>query len=191
MPNSFRYGSVICLITTLVLLAGCATIDVTPSTSYDDLVALFEEWREFERPAFADGVPDYTAGAMAAQQRELATFQRRLDAIDPGGWPVEQQIDHRLVRAEMNGLDFDHRVRQPWADNPAFYTMIFAARSDVPAHEGPVIHGWIDLWTYDYPLSPYDAAELAERITTIPALLDQARGNLVGNAADLWVMGVR
>ncbi len=191
MPNSFRYGSVICLITTLVLLAGCATIDVTPSTSYDDLVALFEEWREFERPAFADGVPDYTAGAMAAQQRELATFQRRLDAIDPGGWPVEQQIDHRLVRAEMNGLDFDHRVRQPWADNPAFYTMIFAARSDVPAHEGPVIHGWIDLWTYDYPLSTDDAAELAERITTIPALLDQARGNLVGNAADLWVMGVR
>lgn len=191
MPNSFRYGSVICLITTLVLLAGCATIEVTPSTSYDDLVALFEEWREFERPAFADGVPDYTAGAMASQHRELATFQRRLDAIDAGGWPVEQQIDHRLVRGEMNGLDFDHRVRQPWANNPAFYTMMFAARSDVPAHEGPVIHGWIDLWTYDYPLSADDATELTERIGTIPALLDQARGNLIGNGADLWLMGVR
>ncbi len=191
MSNSFRYGSVICLITTLVLLAGCATIEVTPSTSYDDLVALFEKWREFERPEFADGVPDYTAGAMAAQQRELATYQRRLDAIDPGGWPVEQQIDHRLVRGEMNGLDFDHRVRQPWANNPAFYTLIFAARSDVPAHEGPVIHGWVDLWTYDYPLSTDDADELAVRIETIPALLDQAQGNLVGNAADLWVMGVR
>ena len=192
MPHAFRYRSAIsCLITTLVLLAGCTTIEVTPSTSYDDLVALFEEWREFERPERVNGIPDYTAGAMAGQRRELATYQKRLDAIDPGGWPVEQQIDHRLVRAEMNGLDFDHRVRQPWANNPAFYTMIFAARSDVPAHEGPVIHGWVDLWTYDYPLSTDDAAELAERVGTIPALLDQARGNLVGNAADLWVMGVR
>ena len=192
MPNACRYRSaIIYLITTLVLFAGCATSEVTPSTSYDDLVALFEEWREFERPEFADGVPDYTAGAMAAQRDELATYQRRLDAIDPSGWPIEQQIDHRLVRAEMNGLDFDHRVRRPWANNPAFYTMIFTAQSDVPAHEGPVIHGWVDLWTYDYPLSADDAAELAERIGTIPALVDQARGNLVGNSADLWVMAVR
>ena len=192
MPNACRYRSaIIYLITTLVLFTGCATSEVTTSTSYDDLVALFEEWREFERPEFADGVPDYTAGAMAAQRRELATYQRRLDAIDPSGWPIEQQIDHRLVRAEMNGLDFDHRVRRPWANNPAFYTMIFTAQSDVPAHEGPVIHGWVDLWTYDYALSADDAAELAGRIGTIPALVDQARGNLVGNSADLWVMAVR
>ena len=74
MPNACRYRSaIIYLITTLVLFAGCATSEVTPSTSYDDLVALFEEWRAFERPEFADGVPDYTAGAMAAQRGELAT----------------------------------------------------------------------------------------------------------------------
>ncbi len=191
MRRSSPHKIFACVTTALILLAGCATSEVTPSTSYDDLIALFEEWREFERPEFAGGVPDYTAGAMAAQHRELATYQRRLDAIEASGWPVEQQIDHRLVRAELNGLDFDHRVRRPWANNPAFYTMIFAARSDVPAHEGPVIHGWIDLWTYDYPLSAEDAAELAGGIGVIPAVLDQAQGNLVGNAEDLWVMGVR
>ena len=191
MRHSSPYQISTCLTTAFVFFAGCATNEVTPSTSYDDLIALFQEWREFERPEFANGVPDYTAMAMVAQHREVATYQRRLNAIDPSGWPVEQRIDHRLVYAEMNGLDFDHRVRRPWAYNPAFYTMIFAAQSDVPAHEGPVIHGWIDLWTYEYPLSAEDAAQLAERIGTIPALLDQARGNLVGNAADLWVMGVR
>ncbi len=191
MRRSSPYQISTCLTTAFVFFAGCATNEVTPSTSYDDLIALFEEWREFERPGFANGVPDYTAMAMVAQHREVATFQRRLNAIDPSGWPVEQLIDHRLVHAEMNGLDFDHRVRRPWAYNPAFYSMIFTAQSDVPAHEGPVIHGWIDLWTYDYPLSAEDAIQLAERIGTIPALLDQARGNLVGNAADLWVMGVR
>lgn len=175
----------------VALLAAACTPAEVPSTSYDDLVTLFEEWRAFEQPEFVDGVPDYSAQAMAAQYRELAGYQRRLAAIDPTGWPVAQQVDHHLVAAEMNGLDFDHRVRRPWVRNPAFYTMIFAAQSDVPAHEGPVIHGWIDLWTYDYPLSQEDAAQLSERIGSIPPLLDQARRNLVDDAADLWTMAGR
>jgi hypothetical protein len=69
--------------------------------------------------------------------------------------------------------------------------MIFRSQSDVPAHEGPVVHGWIDLWTYDYPLSPDAAAELAARIQAIPGLLRQARGNLVEDAQDLWMGGIR
>ena len=200
MSWSLRWRMFLCLAAVLTLAAGCgpggapseeAAGTTATSTSYDDLVALFEEWREFEKPEFIDGVPDYTAEAMATQHRELAGYQQRLVAIDPSGWPVSQQVDHHLVRAEMNGLDFDHRVRKPWVQNPAFYTQIFSAQSDVPAHEGPVIHGWIDLWTYEYPLSEADAAELAARIVTVAPLLEQARTNLVGNARDLWVMGIR
>ena len=165
--------------------------DATGSGTYEDLVTLFTEWRAFEAPEFIAGVPDYSADAMAAQYEELPRWRARLNAIDPESWPVAQQIDWHLVRAEMNGLDFDHRVRRPWARNPAFYLSIFTAQSDVPAHEGPVHHGWIDLWTYDYPLSAEAADELATRIGTIPALLEQARANLTGNAHDLWVAGLR
>ena len=200
MSWSLRSQTFLCLAAVLTLAAGCgpggapseeAAGTTATSTSYDDLVALFEEWREFEKPEFIDGVSDYTAEAMAIQHRELAGYQQRLVAIDPSGWPVSQQVDHHLVRAEMNGLDFDHRVRKPWVQNPAFYTQIFSAQSDVPAHEGPVIHGWIDLWTYEYPLSEADAAELSARIVTVAPLLEQARTNLIGNARDLWVMGIR
>lgn len=161
------------------------------AAGHDGLAALFAEWREFESPAFVDGVPDYSAGAMAAQHDALPAWRARLDALDPGGWPVADQIDWHLVRAEMNGLDFDHRVRRPWERNPAFYVTIFAAESDVPAHEGPVIHGWIDLWQYDYPLSEEAGGELAGRIGAVPALLEQARANLTGDAHDLWVAGLR
>ena len=185
-------GTVFCLAT-----AGCPPPD-SPEASeaaagggYDDLTALFSEWRDFEAPDFVDGVPDYSADAMAAQYAELPAWRARLDALSPEGWPVAQQIDWHLVRAEMNGLDFDHRIRRPWARNPAFYVTVFAAESDVPAHEGPVIHGWIDLWTYDYPLSADAATELASRIGTIPPLLEQARTNLTGNAHDLWAAGLR
>ena len=184
-----------CLAAVLVLAAACTPAS-TPteqpaSTSYDDLLALFEDWREFQRPVRVDGVPDYNADAMAEQHAELAAYQARLAAIDPRGWPVDQQVDQHLVRAEMNGLDFDHRVRRPWANNPAFYVTIFAAQSDVPAHEGPVIDGWVDLWTYEYPLDEPSAAFMASRIGSIPSLLEQARQNLTGNGRDLWMMSPR
>lgn len=168
-----------------------STSDTAPA-DYDDLVTLFHDWREFERPPFVNGVPDYSPSGMAAQYRELSTWQERLNAIEIGAWPVAQQIDWHLVRAEMNGLDFDHRVRRPWARDPAFYVWIYSSESDVPAHEGPVSHGWIDLWTYDYPLSGDAASELAARIGSIPAFLEQARRNLAeSNARDLWMAGLR
>ncbi len=158
---------------------------------YEDLVALFKDWRDFEAPVVLNGIPDYSQDAMAAQYSELPAWRARLDALDPEGWPVRQQIDWHLIRAEMDGLDFDHRVRRPWARNPAFYVTLFPAQSDVPAHEGPVNNGWIDLWLYDYPLSQADAEELAIRIGTIPSRLEQARANLTGNARDLWSAGIR
>ena len=129
---------------------------------------------------------------MARQHAELPQWRLRLNALAPESWPVSEQIDWHLVRAEMNGLDFDHRVRRSWARDPAFYVTLFLAESDVPAHEGPVIHGWVDTWTYDYPLSDADAAELAGSIGATPALLEQARVNLAdANARDLWLAGIR
>ena len=169
-----------------------APVEAGDPGTHPDLVELFDDWRAFERPEFTDGVPDYSAAAMDRQRGELPQWQARLRALAPGDWPVAEQVDWHIVRAEMNGLDFDHRVRRPWARDPGFYAMIFADESDVPAHEGPVIHGWIDLWTYEYPLSEADAAELAARIGAIPAVLDHARGNLAdSNARDLWLGGVR
>ena len=162
----------------------------TPGTARD-LEAFFQEWRAFERPEVVDGVPDYSAAAMSAQQAALADWQGRLDGLWNEEWPVSTKIDWHLVKAEMNGLDFDHRIRRPWARDPAFYVTIYPAESDVPAHEGAVIHGWIDTWTYPRPLSDEDARELAERISVIPALLDQAKTNLTGNAQDLWMAGIR
>jgi hypothetical protein len=175
-----------------LLALSFATPSVAQSAGYSDLVDLFQDWRDFERPSFVDGVPDYTAAAMARQQTELRAWKERLWGFEIDDWPVERQIDWHLVRAEMNGLDFDHRVRRPWARDPAFYVMMYPAQSDVPAHEGPVMHGWIDTWTYGHPLSDAAAAELAARFGTIPAVLEKARSNLAGsNARDLWHAGIR
>ncbi|HEX5073305.1 MAG TPA: DUF885 family protein [Gemmatimonadaceae bacterium] len=153
---------------------------------YDDLVTLFTAWRAFQQPKVVNGVPDYSPAAMAAQQRELATYRRRLVALDTTGWPTHAQVDYHIVRAEMNGLDFDHRVLRPWANNPSFYMTVFADQSDQPAREGPHAAGSVELWRYTFPLSASDAAEVRRGLQPIPELLAQARRNLVGNGRDLW-----
>ena len=156
---------------------------------YQDLLKLFDDFVAFERPPTKDGAPDYGAASIAARRVSLKTFQSRLAAIDPKAWPVEQQVDHALVKAMMNGLDFDLRVLRPWARDPAFYQSIWTEQSDTPAHEGPTHHAIIDTWTYSFPLSPADEKRLAAALRTIPPLLTQARLNLVGNARDLWITG--
>ena len=156
---------------------------------YQRLEALFAEFVTFERPKLREGAPDYTAASIASRRAALKTFQSRLKAIDPAGWPVEQQVDHALVGAMMNGLDFDLRVLQPWARDPAFYKSIWTGQSDTPAHEGPTHHAVVELWTYTFPLPAADSSRLLAELRTIPALLSQAQLNLTGNARDLWITG--
>lgn len=160
------------------------------SGRYADLVSLFNDWRRFEQPKMVDGVPDYSVAAMAMQHARLADYRNRLAALDTTGWTTPQQVDYNIVRAEMNGLDFNHRVLKPWARNPAFYVSFYPSRSDQPAREGTVPAGAIELWQWTFPLTPDRANELAVRLRTIPGFLAEARRNLTGNATDLWNYGI-
>jgi Bacterial protein of unknown function (DUF885) len=178
----------------LVLSLSPGVTRVAPALAaggYDDVVVLFREWRAFQQPPLVGGVPDYGASAMAAQHRGLARFHQRLAALDPLAWPVPQQVDWRIVRAEMDGFDFDHRVLRPWATNPAFYVTVFADRSDQPAREGPHAAGAIEIWRETFPLSDERAAALETALAVVPRLLERARVNLVGDGRDLWTFGAR
>jgi hypothetical protein len=179
------------LVALTLFVAACTTNapKAASSTKYDDLTTLFADWRKFQRPVLADGVPDYSLTAMAAQARDLPSYQRRLSAIDAGAWPIPQQVDWHVVRAEMNGLDFDHRVLRPWANNPAFYATVFSDQSDQPAREGPLAYGAVEVWQYRFPLSAAAAAKMDSGVRVIPRLLDQARKNLTGTGKDLWSYG--
>ncbi len=171
-------------------IAGPAQSGETPvNHDYAALLQLHQDWRAFERPPFANGAPDYSAATFARRHQELARYQQRLAAIDTRQWPVEQRVDHEIVRAEMNGLDFYIRVLQPWARDPAFYQSIWNDQSDTPAHEGSEHHGIVEVWTYGFPLSKAAEAQLAAELAIVPPLLAQAERNLTGNARDLWITG--
>ncbi|HEY7513821.1 MAG TPA: DUF885 family protein [Vicinamibacteria bacterium] len=162
-----------------------------PPKGHEDLVRLFTEWRAFQPPKVRDGVPDYTAAAMQEQHRRLGEMRARLDAIDTRTWPVAWRIDAELVRAEMNGLDFDHRVLRPWARDPAFYSPVIDSESDTPLREGAIMAGASELWRLTFPLPAEETAAFRVRLQAIPRILEQARVNLVGDARDLWSLGIR
>ncbi len=183
----------ICLATGMLFASACnvSHTETSMKLTYEDLLTLFADWREFESPPMLDGAPDYTVEQFAARQPDYDTLRARLESFDIDDWPVPHQVDWRLVRAEMNGYDFNRRVLQPWARDPAFYNTVWTYRSDVPAHEGPIHHALVELWTYDFPLSDAEQQRLATELAVIPPLMTQARGNLTGDARDLWIAGIR
>lgn len=160
-------------------------------SDHGDLLSLFNTWRRFERPPTRQGAPDYTAETFQTRYQEYLELRARLDAMDISGWSVAEQVDWHLVRAEMNGFDFNHRVLKPWARDPAFYQSIWMARSDVPAHEGPTHHAVTEVWKYDFPLDDNQRRRLIGDLQVIPPLMRQAQKNLTGNARELWIAGIR
>lgn len=200
MPTSMRRLGVLALLAALAPVQ--LTSQATPSRTYPQLVALFNEWRAFEDGPRVDGIPDYTPATNARRLADLERLRLRLMAVDTTGWPIAEQVDVHLVRAEMNGMWYQLTVLQPFARDPAFYASIRPEESDTPAEEGPTIHGAIRLWQYpvwprtvlDTPraLSADESRRLAGELRSVPTLLTQARVNLAhANARDLWIGGIR
>ena len=178
------------LLLSILLLSG-TSVAIAEASTHEGLQQLFADWRAFESPPLLDGAPDYTASTFDARQPQFLALRGRLDAMDISEWPVSHKVDWHLVRAEMNGYDFNRRVLMPWARDPAFYATIWNYRSDVPAHEGPTHHAVLELWAYEFPLTAGEEQRLIRELGVIPPLLRQARRNLTGNARDLWVTGIR
>ena len=175
----------------IILLVVFFASSFAHSSEHNDLIDLFKEWRAFENPPLRDGAPDYTVETFERRYEEFLELRSRLNAMDPEMWTIPERVDWHLVRAEMNGFDFNHRVLKPWARDPAFYDTVWMNRSDVPAHEGPTNHAVVEIWTYDFPLTDEEEARLTRELGAIAPLMAQAQQNLIGNARDLWITGIR
>ncbi len=178
-------------VTFILLLFQLGIVQAQLSNTHDNLVALFKEWRAFEKPPLREGAPDYTAETFKNRWPEFQILQTKLLHMEVSNLPVEQQVDWNIIKAEMNGYDFNHRVLKPWARDPAYYKSLWMSRSDVPAHEGPTHHGITEIWKYEFPLSKTEKARLLNDLNVIPPLNEQAKQNLTGNAKDLWIAGIR
>jgi len=153
----------------------------TESAGYADLLSLFEEFNEFQDQRDSRSASGNISAAMDKKYRELKKYQSRLAAIDSSSWSVSEQIDYHLVRAQMNGLEFQLRVVKPWLRNPGYYA----------GRRGGGL-GRI-------PRLPFEGDRLNEfrsRLQAIPRYYEEAKRNLGGGdvskiAGDLAILAIR
>jgi len=137
----------------------------------------FWTWRAAQQPRSHDDlprigrppgwVPDFSADAVARYRRELAGFERRLAAIEPGD-DRAAAVDARLLRSACARVRWELDVLRIWQRQPRFY---------VDQTLGSVF----DLLT---PLG-VDAERLNDitrLLAATPAVLDGGRANLAGHA---------
>ncbi len=167
------------------------TASAHPSSDFKQLEQLFIEWRAFEVPPLHNMAPDYRQATFVERRPQWSKFKAQLMAFDRSAWSVPEQIDWFVMLAEINGYDFNQRILKPWQRDPAFYKQVWTYKSDVPAHEGPTPHFVTELWTYDFPLSDAEQIRLNSDLARIKPLQQQARENLIGNAKELWIAGIR
>lgn len=108
----------------LVLL--CSGVPAVAHASHAELVELFLEFRAMTGVSGDEygALPVVDPVIIEAESLALDEFQARLRAIDPSAWPIPEQADYHLVRAELNGLQFRHRVTRPWFRDPGTYSDI-------------------------------------------------------------------
>ena len=165
----------LCLaVATVVLLASVACGLSSGAGDYQALVDLNDEFLEFRRPAMTNGLPDYRNETIESQRAGLESFAQRLQAIDPTSWPVSQQVDYLLVRAQINRLDFDHRARRRWSRDPGLYVDTVQR-----------------LAFQEFPLEGEKLAELETQLGGVPAFLAQAEDNLTDGAGELTMLALR
>jgi hypothetical protein len=149
----------------LVLALALDPSAIAQSGGHQDLVALHAEFQELKKPKVTAGVPDFSPKAMEAQRLKLLGLRRRLDAINPKPWPVAEQVDYRVVRAQMDALGFEHRVLRPWARDPGFYVDLLR----------PVAYTRL-------PVPAEKLGDFRTQLQAVPGIVRQATSNLGGDA---------
>jgi hypothetical protein len=134
----------------------------------DSLVRLAEALRALRQPQATDGVPDYSAAALARWRTGLDALRARHTALPAGDWSVADRIDHILVRTQLDAFDFELRVLRPWARDPGH---------------------WVDLvgrapYTA-VPLEGEARVRLERQLRTVPRLMAEARRQLTEPAGEL------
>jgi len=146
------------------------------NNDYKALVELFQDFRTIQDLPISNGVPDYTPKAIAHQKSSLDKLQRRLGLIDTTGWPIPDRVEYHLVKAEMHGLEFYHKVLKPWSRDPGFYLQ-------TQDGAGPTRVAYFNFDEFPIPQEVLTEAKI--KLIALPKVLDQAKKNLTDGADDL------
>jgi len=139
----------------------------------------FWEWRAANQPVSYDDIPriersagwisDWSRQAIERRRTELLEFTKRHEAIDPGSWPVSQQVDYRLIGSALARVHWELNVTRAHELNPGFYVdqtlgVLFLSLLKPP------------------PFDEERSRVIINALQSFTGTVDQARENLTGHA---------
>jgi hypothetical protein len=149
-----------------------------------DLASLGEDfwtWRARTQPVAGDDIPrierpngwtpDWSPTSVNALRSELAAFRQRHATLAQRAqdWPIDQQVDCRLIGSALARVEYELDVTRGWQRNPYFYVQ-------------QTLGAIFELLLQPPPFDAQRQDALVLRAEAIPALLESAHTNLTGNA---------
>ena len=161
---------------------------MNPSSDYSTLQTLaqkFWTWRAQHMPISYDDipridrppgwVPNWSAEAIASRRNDLAGFAEELASIDPSSWPINQQVDYRLISSAIARVRWELDVTRSHEVNPDFY-----------------VHQTLGaIFLLLLSPAPFDAErckEIIARMRSIPSTVEHGKQNLADSAIRPFAM---
>lgn len=154
---------ILCWLLTISCTPKTASVEILKTnTNYLELIALFKVFRKLQEVPSEKRILYYTSDAIARRWEKLRDYQHQLQTFNVSEWTVSKKVNYHLVRAEMNGMEFNHRVLRPWSRNPNFYL------NRIPLPEEAM----------KFPLDDMELDYLTQGLKDIPAFFEQAMENM-------------
>ena len=115
-------------------------------------------------------VRDWSATSVEKQRKELATFDERWRKLNDSTVPVHQQVDHLLIGSGLARVHWELDILKRWQRDPNFYI----EQTLTPVAEALTVPG---------PYDEQQSREIIARLNNIPAILEEAKQNLVSPPA--------
>jgi uncharacterized protein (DUF885 family) len=134
-----------------------------------------DDVNRMERPG---GMRDWSRASIDHRRKDLADFEGRWKKLDPAQWPIQKQVDYKLIGSALSRVRWELDVNPRWKRDPNFYieqTLTALAEGlTVPA-----------------PYGEAHSREILTRIENIPSILQQGSENLENPPAPFATVAVQ
>ncbi len=154
-----------------------ATVDVVRRLASD-----IWTWRAEQQPALGDDIPrlprppgwlpDFSPAGVARARRRRDELLERWRGLDPTGWAVTDQVDHRLLGSVLARVTWELDVLESWRRDPLF-------------HVHQALNPYFDLLLPRPPFDDRRASDIVAALANVPHAVEQAIASLDRPAAPL------
>lgn len=121
-----------------------------------------DDVNRIERPG---GMRDWSRASIDERRKDLEQFEARWKKIDPGHWPIPQQVDYRLIGSALSRVRWELDVNPRWKRDPSFYIE-------------QTLTALVEALTVPAPYDEARSREILTRIENISSILQQGVENL-------------